>query len=175
MSLKSETFPNPFGLSKEDRMDLFKQLYDEQNQHIRKTIYWMVGADNTDDLVQETFLKAWKSYYGFKGNSTPKTWLHRVAVNVAIDHLRKKKPIPVEHLPEETVASAPDMHELIAMGIANLSEKLRICFVLYYKNGFTKEEISQIEKIPLGTVKSRIHSAKAQFKEFLSKNGVSYE
>ncbi|MFK8137769.1 MAG: GIY-YIG nuclease family protein [Bdellovibrionales bacterium] len=71
MSLKLEAFPKRVGLSKKDRLALFKQLYDEQNQHVRKTIYWMVGPECTDDLVQETFLKAWKNFFGFKGKSSP--------------------------------------------------------------------------------------------------------
>ncbi|MFK8138892.1 MAG: RNA polymerase sigma factor [Bdellovibrionales bacterium] len=164
------------GLSEEDRLTLFKKLYDEQNRHVRKTIYWMVGPENTDDLVQETFYKAWKSFNGFKGNSSKKTWMHRLAVNVAIDHLRKKKLVLIENIPEE--ASAPDpveVREIISMALANLSEKFRVCFVLYYKIGFTKEEISEIEEIPVGTVKSRLHTAKSQFIEYLKKHGVSYE
>ena len=79
MNLKPEVFPKLVGLSKEDRLTLFKHFYEEHNQHIRKTIYWMVGAELVDDLVQETFLKAWKGFGGFKGKSLPKTWLHRVA------------------------------------------------------------------------------------------------
>ena len=84
---------NFFGASSplEERAALFKALYQEHNQYVRKTLFWIVGEEFVDDAVQETFINIWKKIDQFQGQSQIKTWIYRVAVNSGLSILRRNK------------------------------------------------------------------------------------
>lgn len=160
-------------LNEEERQSFFKELYELHNSHIRKTLYWMAGPNAVDDLVQETFLKAWKALPNFKRQSSPKTWLHRIALNTTYDFLRKNgKKLEAQDIHTH---ETHDTRDVIIKGVQNLSENHRGPFVLFYQLGHSQDEIAELLNIPKGTVKSRLHTARNQFTEFLKQNGVSYE
>lgn len=155
-------------------LERFRLDYESSKVFIRTTIYWLVRKDIVDDLVQETYLKAWKNYEKFDQKSSFKTWVYRIAKNVVNDHYRSHQNKELM-LIDETQASSDENYEikdLITKGLSLLSEKHREVFILYYKLELSKPEISELLSVSEGTVKSRIHYAKDEFVTFLSNNGV---
>ena len=165
----------------EESTALFRKIYDEHKLYVRKTLYWVVGKDLVDDAVQDTFVNVWRKIDQFEGRSNVKTWIYRVAINSGLSILRKnKKHNGVESMEDveiagETQASDVLLQKRIEQGILSLNEKFRIVFVLYYKQDLSVKEISETLKIAEGTVKSRLHTARDDFKHYLEKHGVNYE
>ena len=141
---------------------------------------------DAEDLTQQTFLKAWSSLDGFSGRSKFTTWLYKIAFNHSIDAIRKKKlktlpldrPIllregEVRHeIRDETQSPEGDFifsekKELIQKTIDALPERYRMAIILRHQEERSYEEISQILKIPLGTVKARIFRAREMLKKKL--------
>ncbi len=167
--------------TEKDETRLFKELYQSHHRQVRKTLFWLVGDEWVDDLVQETFFKVWRNRHRFRGEASVNTWIYRIAVNTARSHFRKVKARPPSHdqttetLQSEEPTSDPILAKLIEEAVLSLPEKRRIVFVLYYKQELSIEEISTAIDRPKGTVKSRLHKARDDFKYYLKKRGVTYE
>ena len=141
----------------------------------------------TEDLVQEAFIKAFGSLASFNDDYAFSTWLYKIAINNCIDHFRKKrlktfsidKPIQFKngelkrefpdssYRPDNTLLSK-EKDRLIEEAIQSLPEKYRISIVLRHTEDKSYEEISQILNIPLGTVKARIFRAREMLKKQLN-------
>ena len=151
----------------------FKQQYMQTRDFIRGSIYWMVRSDATDDLVQETYVKAWKNYENFRKNSSFKTWIYRIAMNVTYDYLRKSNTMTIDSNSDKIhVSDTNEVKDLITQGLSLLSEVQREVFILFYKYEYTTMEISALLDIPEGTVKSRLSHSRSIFQKFLETNGV---
>lgn len=78
---------------------IFQDLYDRYHQDLYQFIYYMVKNRTTaEDLVQEVYIKVFKSYDTFKGESSPKTWMFSIARHVTIDFFAKKKGVKIDQL-----------------------------------------------------------------------------
>jgi RNA polymerase sigma-70 factor, ECF subfamily len=149
----------------------------------------MVGNEyEAEDLAQETFLRAYRSIDKYNGEYKFSTWIYRIATNLCIDRLRKKKPdyyldaevpgtegatmyshLPADQpLPEEMVTENEQWNELQAE-IMKLPEKYRTAIVLKYVEDLSLEEISHIMEIPVPTVKTRIHRGREALKKVFQK------
>lgn len=183
MSIKSNIISNflnrSWDFSTEKSQQDFKVFYQDYQNYVRKTLYWLVGHEPLDDLVQETFIKVWKSIHRFSGHSHVKTWIYRIATNVAIDYLRKNKTeyqlALAEHNHPSHSQNNMELSQLIDQAILSLPIKLRVVFVLYYKQELTLNEISDTLNTAEGTIKSRLFKSRNLFKDYLEKHGVSYE
>jgi RNA polymerase sigma-70 factor (ECF subfamily) len=128
------------------------------------------------DLTQEAFARIAERISGFAGASTFSTWSHRLTINLCLDFLRRKKARPEAPLAEdehvlEPADSRPGPEEL-AVGrvdgvplweaVAALDEDYRQVVVLADVEGISMDEIAQALDIPVGTVKSRLHRARAR-------------
>ena len=170
-----------FGIQEKEKTEElildFHKYYLETNHFVRTTIYWMVRSSIVDDLVQETYLKAWKSFKSFNHQSSFKTWIYRVAVNTTYDYLKQKRPKKGQYEDPKCQQGHHELeiHDLITKGLNQMSFKHREVFILFFKLEMTISEISHFLNISEGTAKSRIHYAKKQFIEFLNRNGVHYE
>jgi len=154
---------------------------------IYNMLYKMVrNREETEDLVQEAFIKAFSALATFNEEYAFSTWLFKIAINNSIDHFRKKKlrtfsmDMPIESkdgqikrefsdssfLPDDPLLSK-EKNRLIEEAIASLPEKYRISIVLRHHEEKSYEEISQILGIPLGTVKARIFRAREMLKKQL--------
>ena len=158
--------------------DEFSELYKTHVSMIRSVVYKMVGVDDCDDLVQDTFTKVWRHRKQYQGNAAVKTWIYRIAVNTCIDRLRKRVNAPLSLL-KEPIDSSPNHRtdhynnrQLVKMGLAALSTAHRTVIVLHCFESLTIEEISKILDIAKGTVKSRLFHAKQRLYDFFKKNGV---
>lgn len=151
---------------------------------VRNVMYRMGLDSELDDGVQDCFVKAWKGLQAdgpasFSGNSGVKTWLMRIAVNTAIDYLRRRKrdqsvPVTDENLISLRPVTQPNAEasDLVRKVLQKLKPDSRAVLILSAIEGFTNEEIGTILDIPAGTVKSRMHAARKESEAELRRLGV---
>lgn len=144
--------------------------------------------EDARDLVQETFLKAYKSISGYTQGTNSKAWLFKILKNAYINDYRKKVKRPTEVDFEDFLkylessdqsASGPsdlrtDMYQNligdeVTVAINSLPMDFKTVILLCDVEGFTYEEISKITDIPIGTVRSRLHRGRKMLKEKLRK------
>ncbi len=133
----------------------------------------------TEDVCQEAFIKAYRALPRFRGDSAFYTWLYRIAVNTAKNHLvaRSRRPpgddIDLEEAeiteagyvlheienPESSLATEK-LKQVIDQAIEDLPEDLRTAFTLREFSGLTYEDITEVMRCPVGTVRSRIFRAR---------------
>lgn len=142
------------------------------------------------DISQDTFVKAFRNLKKFKGDSSPETWVYRIAVNTALDHVRRSArrsetglyrqdedgqeqllDIPDERYSPEKAAEQTDMRELLQKAIAMLPEEQRQVIVLRDIDDFSYQQIAEILDVSEGTVKSRLFRARAKLLELLQNSG----
>lgn len=135
--------------------------------------------DEVEDVCQEAFIKAYRALPKFRGDSAFYTWLYRIAINTAKNHMVTKSRRPPDtdvdlgdaelvELPAELVDNASpesklsrnELQELIDQAIEDLPEDLRTAFTLREFGGLSYEEITEIMDCPVGTVRSRIFRAR---------------
>ncbi len=162
----------------------FRQLYQRYQQRVRSTLYQLCGGDILDDLVQEVFLRVWKSLPKLREAAYFSTWLYRITWNVATDERRKFARQPIIHSDESTLkytpASRPDeadlmqLHyqDLVQRGLQTLNLEHRVVMVLHDLEDIPQKEVAQILQLPLGTVKSRLFYARKHIKQYLQSQGV---
>ena len=111
------------------------------------------------DAMQETALKAWKNRASLREEQYFRTWISRIMVNECHNlHRKNSRYVPVEELPDRP---APDSGEQeTRLMLESLPEKQRIPLVLHYLEGFSLEEIAQVQHISLALVKYRMHQAR---------------
>ncbi len=150
------------------------------------------NEDDANDLVQETYLKAYRFIDKYEPGTNPKAWLFRILKNAFINQYRKRSRQPSKvdledyityHDSEEGHYTGysdlrQDMFENmmgdeITMAINKLPEDFKIVILLCDIEGFTYEEISKIVSIPIGTVRSRLHRARNTLKENLQEYAKS--
>lgn len=129
---------------------------------------------DAEDLVQESFIDAFRNLNGFRHDSTFGAWLKRIVINKCINHLAKKK-VPTTsledhsyHLSEPTIES-DEKHDIqkVKKAIAQLKPGYREIINLYLVEGYDHREISEILNISEGTSKSQYHRAKKRILEIL--------
>ncbi len=166
----------------------FEKLLDEYEGKIYNMAYRMLGdRQDAEDATQETFMKAYTSLDGFRGDSSFSTWLYRIAKNVCLDEIRRRQRKPVYHLDEPVTtptgqiqrqlpdeSPAPDEvvveHEkrrAIEEALGKLPPHHRTVIVLRDIQGLSYNEIAEILKVKLGTVKSRLYRARSSMSAVL--------
>jgi RNA polymerase sigma-70 factor (ECF subfamily) len=144
--------------------------------------------DSTEalDVAQEAFIKAYRAIHGFRGDSAFYTWLYRIAINTAKNHLVAESRRPLEHGvdlqdPEqyevqsrlrdvdtpERLLLTDEIQRTVETAIAELPEDLRTAIVLRELEGLSYEEIAEAMSCPVGTVRSRIFRAREAIDEKL--------
>jgi len=160
----------------------FGQLVTRYQDRLYHTIVHVVGcAEDARDVVQDAFVQAFVKLETFQGNSAFYTWLYRIAFNVGISHLRRRKPtVSVDRVREshgdEPADSndSPEMHleqeeraTQVRAALAALHDDHRTVLVLREMDGCSYEQISEILDLPVGTVRSRLHRARMQLRDQL--------
>lgn len=135
---------------------------------------------DAEDLVQETTLRAYRYFHRFERGTNFKAWIMTILKNLYINKYRKKikEPVKIEFEEVENFISFPDISgaqeeifsEIIRNSIDKLPQELRTVITLFYVEGFTYKEIAKITEVPLGTVMSRLYTAKQILKRQLSKS-----
>ena len=174
-------------LSKDEKDRVFEN---ELMPHVRPLYnfaYSLCGnQDDANDLVQETFLKAYKFLDSFQIGTNAKAWLFRIMKNSFINDYRKssKEPPKVDYQEVESYYNSDDvdvqltsdlrieaingmMGDEVATALNNLDVEFRTIIILCDLEGFKYEEMAKILDIPIGTVRSRLHRARQLLKEQL--------
>lgn len=171
--------------------DAFRVLMDRYQRRVFSHCYGMVrNQDDAMDMVQETFVKVYKSLERFQHNSSFYTWVYRIATNVCIDFLRKAgraKTVdyddaigrsedtddPGNLLPSRLGLNPARVHarrellEKIEDAIAQLSDKHRQVILLREVQGLSYQEIADVAEVSIGTVMSRLHHARKNLQDAL--------
>ncbi|MBN8194179.1 RNA polymerase sigma factor SigW [Bacillus sp. NTK074B] len=165
----------------------FAELVELYKNKVFQICYRMLGnRHEAEDIAQEAFIRAYINIETFNQKRKFSTWLFRIATNLCIDRIRKKKPdyfLDAEvagtegltmysqvaadvQLPEDEVENM-ELQETIQTEISKLPEKYRSVIVLKYIEELPLQEISEILDLPLGTVKTRVHRGREALRKQL--------
>jgi RNA polymerase sigma-70 factor (ECF subfamily) len=144
--------------------------------HIRKIV---LNHDDTDDLLQETFVKIYKNIGSFKGDSKLYSWIYRIATNESITFLQKKaralriddealQSKMVENLQSDVYFEGNDIQIKLQKAIALLPEKQRIVFNMRYFDEIKYEDLSEILETSVGALKASYHHAAKKIEEYIT-------
>lgn len=177
--------------AQEGREDAYRELIKRYERPVYSLIYRMVRDNETaEDLAQETFIKVLNNIDRYRPEFKFSSWLFKIANNITIDHLRRRQldTISIEGAPDAvtgeriratavTIASGGEspLEELeskeigasIEQAIAKLRPEYRACIILRHVEDYSYDEIAEIVKLPLGTVKTYIHRARQELREHL--------
>ncbi|HLH70354.1 MAG TPA: sigma-70 family RNA polymerase sigma factor [Candidatus Dormibacteraeota bacterium] len=151
----------------------FPLLYEREYESVFRTVRAMVlDQAEAEDLTQEVFARAYHARLRYRPTAPPGAWLHRIAVNTALSHLRRRKlarllPVRLYQAPDDRAYARSEARTVIDRALATLSPKLRAAVVLHYFHDYSREEIAAILGIPSGTVASRIAKAVAMMRRAL--------
>lgn len=154
-----------------------RRLYDVSHQNVYRLVVRMVGIQDAADVTQQVFLQAFRKINQFSCQSQFGTWIYRVAVNEALQHLRRSKRSPVQELKQEPMDHSPAGHdnvedkELLEQALGQLEPDLRSAFLLREVEELSYSEIAKALEIPEGTVGSRLNRARHELKQYLIKLG----
>lgn len=150
-----------------DDRNAFGRLVEEYQDCLRRFIFNLTLGDAslTDDLAQETFLKAYISIRQFRGLSKFKTWLYRIAYNEYYSYMRKQREERIETigiLPDYTIQnhSSIDAGIDITTCLKSLNEKERTIIILFYLEDQPINKIAKITNLPVGSIKSYLSRAR---------------
>lgn len=139
---------------------------------LRMCFIQLQDAELARDAVQETFLKAYRKWNSFKGNSSELTWLTRIAINTCYDMRRTawfrhmSKSVKLEDIPEPAYVEA-FRDDTVLQAISKLSDKYRLPILLYYYQELPQDEVAQALNLTLNTVKTRLKRAREQLRVHL--------
>ncbi len=148
--------------------------------------------DEALDAAQEVFLAAFRHIDGFRGDSTLSTWLLRIAANNCLNRIRRRGtragkeltaknyddgdemaleiPGGEEHRPDR-IAETREIGRVLEAALARIEPGTRSLLLLLDVEGFTNEEVAEMARIPVGTVKSRVHRARMALRKMLAPVG----
>jgi RNA polymerase sigma-70 factor, ECF subfamily len=143
--------------------------------HIRKIV---LSHDDTDDVLQNTFIKVWKSIENFREESSLYTWLYRIATNEAITFLNTKKRrsflplnavsgLLMENLESDLYFEGDKLQLKLQQAIIQLPEKQRIVFNMRYFDEMKYEDMSAILNTSVGALKASYHHAVKKVEEYI--------
>lgn len=186
LSMFDKTDEEIIELYKSGEKEIFKHLINRYTSSIFNFTVRLTNKNDAPDIVQDTFIKAWKNIkkFDFKKASF-KTWIFTIARNTTIDSLRKKKSIlfseildlekdetfadniPDENLlPDEALQKLEDT-ETLNMALEKLNPKYKEILILHYQEEMTFKEIGYILNKPLNTIKSIHHRTIKELKKIL--------
>jgi RNA polymerase sigma-70 factor (ECF subfamily) len=119
-------------------------------------------ADEVQDVAQEAFIKAFRALPNFRGESAFYTWLYRIAINTAKNHLvsRSRRPPGSDVETPENALFGAELKAVVERAIGDLPDDLRTAVTLREFDGLSYEDIAEIMDCPVGTVRSRIFRAR---------------
>ncbi|MEO6788820.1 MAG: RNA polymerase sigma factor [Chthoniobacteraceae bacterium] len=152
----------------------FARLFDRYHEMIRAFAYRLcLGQSDAQDIAQETFIKAARSLASFRGGSSFRTWLYRIATNTGRDWLRGK--MRAEKLGAALANETPDAghaeaHAAVAEALRALPDDFRAAIVLTFYEGMSHAEAARVLGCAETTVSWRVFRAKRKLRQLLSRN-----
>jgi RNA polymerase sigma-70 factor, ECF subfamily len=170
--------------AKQGDAEAFRVLYDRHKRRVYSLCLRMTAnTAEAEDLAQEAFLQLYRKIGTFRGESAFSTWLHRLAVNVVLMHLRKKS-LPVTSLEESTQSTEEDSPKKdfgaedislagsldrlqLQRAVDDLPPGYRTIFVLHDVEGYEHNEIANLVGCSVGNSKSQLHKARLKLRDLL--------
>lgn len=172
---------------KKGDQNAFSEIVEIFKNGVYQICFRLLGnRHEAEDVAQETFIRAYVNIRTYNQNLKFSTWLFRIATNLCIDKIRKKKPdfyldaelsgtdgltmysqIPSDTVLPEKELESLELQEAVQGEILKLPEKYRSVIVLKYIEELSLNEISEILNLPLGTVKTRIHRGREALRQQL--------
>lgn len=155
------------------------KIYTEPLYHqIRRMVQ---SHDDANDLLQNTFMKAWQSIENFRGDAKLSTWLHKIAINESITFLekeRKRLGISIDEeesnlvnlIEADTFVDGDELARKLREAIASLPEKQRLVFNMRYYDDMKYEKMSEILGTSVGALKASYHLAVKKIEQFFSES-----
>jgi RNA polymerase sigma-70 factor (ECF subfamily) len=163
-------------------------LYERFRNPVFNVALRIVGDhESASDVLQDVFLVLFRKIHRFKARSVFASWVYRITVNTALDHLRRRRRGPTLTCSSALLDPAPDMGDMslperrvargdlerhVQLALMTLSDRLRIVIVLRYLEGLSYQDIADILGCSIGTVKSRLNRAHTAMKREL---GARYD
>ncbi len=155
-------------------------LVEQLQKPVYNAAYRMLGnADEAADVTQSTFLKVFENIQRYNPQYRPFSWTYRIAMNEAIDQLkRRKRTEPLKHSPKSSADTPPEsvaksqLCDEVQSALMELTEDHRAVIVLRHFGDCSYQDIGQILGLPEKTVKSRLFTARKQMKNKLQERGV---
>jgi RNA polymerase sigma-70 factor, ECF subfamily len=179
-------------MAAEGRESAFKELLVRYERPVFSLVYRMVRDRNlAEDLAQEAFIKAFNGIGSYNPSYKFSSWIFKIANNLTIDHLRKRKLDTVSihgsphassseeedrtrltleaqgETPEEFVENR-ELGSRIETAMGTLRPEYRTAILLRHVEGHSYEEVAEIMEVPLGTVKTYIHRGRSELRELLA-------
>lgn len=165
----------------EDREARFNEIVETCSErlywHVRR---FVLSHEDTDDLLQEIFLKIWNALPSWRGEAQIYTWVYRIATNEALNFLRREKvrsALRFRSLDEEMERridndpyfNGTDAERALSKEVAKLPEKQRQVFIMRYYDELPYEKISEILNTTVGSLKASFHIAQEKIRSALKK------
>lgn len=172
--------------------EIVEQLHDNDTcrsaftkiiDHFSKPLYWqirrmVIDHDTTNDLLQETFLKAWTNIDCFRGDAKLSTWLYRIAINETLTYIAKEKSknqvsvsddsFLVENIEADKYFDGDELKVKLQKAVNSLPEKQRLVFNMRYFDEMRYEDMSEILGTSIGALKASYHHALKKVEQFFS-------
>ncbi len=166
------------------RRDAFGDLVSRYQARLYNAALRLVQSpEDAADVVQDAFLNAYQSLHTFKGDAEFFTWLYRIAFNTAISLKRKKRPAlsleahagdpgidpddPSEYVKPGAALERTEDERQLSSAIARLSPEHREVLLLKDIEGMKYEDIAEVLRVPIGTIRSRLHRARLELRDLL--------
>jgi RNA polymerase sigma-70 factor, ECF subfamily len=154
---------------------LVKTYQERLYWHIRKIV---MNHDDTDDILQNVYLKVWNNINSFREDSSLFTWLFRIATNESLSHLQRQRRHSVvsineigdylaESLESDVYFEGDEIQKQLQLAIIQLPEKQRLVFNMKYYDEMKYEEMSDILKTSVGALKASFHFAVKKIEKFI--------
>ena len=136
---------------------------------VRLAAHVLHNSREAEDVAQEAFVKAFRQIAQFRGDSGFYAWLYRIVINLCLDRMRRKSAsseTPLEGAMPSLTAVTPDIEKRLAVEqvLDSLTPPMRAALVLREVEGLEYSEIAAVLEIPVGTVRSRLNTAREQFR-----------
>lgn len=154
----------------------FEALLRSHDSSVRPVAYRIVGGD-VDDVLQQAYMKAFRRWSGFRGESSFGTWLHRIVYTTSLDHLRAARRRQLLHLRlasdhRSDATPARVEHLDLERALAKLPVDQRVALLLVDGQGFGYDDAATVLKVAPGTIASRLNRARAAMRTELSKGDL---
>jgi RNA polymerase sigma-70 factor (ECF subfamily) len=154
-----------------------RALYDTHVDRIYRLTYRLTGVEHlARELTQDTFVRAFASIEGFRGDSAFGTWLHTIAVSTTLNELKRRKRERARNAPlddamglaESTPYSDPLLREKLMEAVNDLPGGCRAVFMMHDAEGYTHQEIAAALGVTEGTSKAQLNRARGKLRVALS-------
>ena len=175
--MKKNSIPQLVELSQKGDSNAFELLFTTFKTRLHNSLFRILrNYHETEDIVQQAFLRAWEKIGTFKGNSNFYTWLYRIGFNLAITKINSSRESQIDEGFESTLAAPnnveatienSELFESVQDLLNELPEEQRTAYILCEVDTKNYDEIANITGVPVGTVRSRIFRARQYLMENL--------